>query len=88
MKRAVQEFAVRIGLQAPEDISEEGLNYSEDSGKFFFISLGTVSQGSSSIKILKRFFCYEKKICLIQILTVMGQPCNIPAMLILFCRSN
>ena len=36
MKRAVQEFAVRIGLQAPEDISEEGLNYSEDSGKFFF----------------------------------------------------
>ncbi|XP_078337058.1 uncharacterized protein LOC111134265 isoform X6 [Crassostrea virginica] len=31
MKRAVQEFAVRIGLQAPEDISEEGLNYSEDS---------------------------------------------------------
>ena len=35
MKRAVQEFAVRIGLQAPEDISEEGLNYSEDSGRFF-----------------------------------------------------
>ena len=60
MKRAVQEFAVRIGLQAPEDISEEGLNYSEDSGKFFFISLGTVSQGSSSIKILQRFFVIKK----------------------------
>ena len=30
-------------------------------------------------------FCYEKqKFCLIQILTVMGQPCVIPVMVIFF----
>ena len=44
MKRAVQEFAVRIGLQAPEDISEEGLNLSEDSGKIFNLSRDSESR--------------------------------------------
>lgn len=53
MKRAVQEFAVRIGLQAPEDISEEGLNYSEDSGKFF--NLSRDSESRLPPKSLKKF---------------------------------
>jgi hypothetical protein len=32
MKRAVHEFAVRIGLQTPEDFSGEALSTSGDSG--------------------------------------------------------
>lgn len=39
MQRAVHEFAVRIGLQSPEDFSGEALSTSGDSGKLDSISM-------------------------------------------------
>lgn len=39
MRRAVHEFAVRIGLQSPEDFSGEALSTSGDSGKLDSISM-------------------------------------------------
>lgn len=37
MKRAVHEFAVRIGLQTPEDYSGETLSTSGDSGQLIIL---------------------------------------------------
>lgn len=39
MQRAVHEFAVRIGLQSPDDFSGEALSTSGDSGKLDSISM-------------------------------------------------
>lgn len=39
MQRAVHDFAVRIGLQSPEDFSGEALSTSGDSGKLDSISM-------------------------------------------------
>lgn len=48
MQRAVHEFAVRIGLQSPEDFSGEALSTSGDSGKLDSISMYLTDESTFS----------------------------------------